>query len=258
MKTTTIVMSMVVLCWADALLQAGPTNSIYLRAERTTRVRNVRGQGVGASSSLALLEGTGQGAGARGLSGYNQDHVSAREASWITVAKPRPRDVRVHDLITIVVNEVSKSSTKAKTKTERKNSIDTALEDWLKFTSGNLGADQQGGGTPKVKLSHTRKLDAKGDIDRQDTLTARIRAEVMDVLPNGNLVLEATHTVVTDDERTTITLTGMCSGKDIGADKTVLSSSLARLDLRKEHSGMTRDATKRGLIFGFLDWLAPF
>lgn len=257
MKAHVIIISLLGLCWSGAMLYAGPTNSIYLRAERDSRAQSIRGHAFGAGSSPAFMEG-GDPALARGPSAYDGNRVSVREASWITVAKPRPRDVRVHDLVTIVVNEVSKSSTKAKTKTERKNSVDAALEDWLKFTNGKLGTDAQGTGDPKVKLSYTRKLDAKGDIDRQDMLTARIRAEVMDVLPNGNLVLEATHTVVTDDEKTTITLTGMCSGKDIGADKTVLSSALARLDIRKEHTGMTRDATKRGLVFGFLDWLAIF
>ena len=229
-------------------------NSLYRRAEVETQVRSQRGvglsqgsMGVGVPSNMPATLGSGRAV-----------HTSVNSASWITVDKPRPKDIRVHDLVTIVVHEVSKHSTKADTESERDYSIDAALKDWIRLTDGNLRPDRQLRGDPRVGLSFQKEFEGKGDIEREDLLTARIQAEVIDVLPNGNLILEATHQVRTDEEETVITLTGTCRSKDIGPDNTVLSTQLARLDVQKYHRGQARDATKPGVVGGLLDWLTPF
>ncbi|MBN2376819.1 MAG: flagellar basal body L-ring protein FlgH [Sedimentisphaerales bacterium] len=230
-----------------------PTNSIYNRAvseNRNQRLRSFAGDSSGNSNTM-------------GNSSVNVDKVdlpriSGKSASWIAVDKPRPKDVRVHDLVTIIVNEVSKHSSKEDTKSEREYSIDAALQDWLRYSSGSLRPDKQPNGDPKIGLSYEREFEGKGDNKRSDTLSARIQAEVIDVMPNGNLILEATHKVVTNEEETVITLTGTCRSKDVGVDNTIISTQLARLDVRKHHKGIVRDANKRGLLSGLIDWLAIF
>ena len=177
------------------------------------------------------------------------------QASWITVEEPRLKNFRIHDLVTIVVNEVSRHSTSAETETDRSYGIDAALEEWFRLTNGAVYAANAAHGEPSLALSFDREFDGSGDITRQDSLSARIRAEVVDVLPNGNLVLEATHSITTDDETTVITLTGICAGGDLGLDNTVLSSQLASLRVEKVHTGMARDATRRGIISGLLEFL---
>jgi flagellar L-ring protein precursor FlgH len=231
----------------------GTTNSLYRKAEQESKARAMRG---GMNNSVVTPAGTNNASQPKSVS--RGPGVSVENASWITVHKPKPKDIQVHDLVTIMVHEVSKHSTKADTKAEREYSLDAKLADWIRLTGGALRPDKQNRGDPTVSFSFEREFDGKGDIKRQDTVTARIQAEVIDVLPNGNLVLEATHTVVTDDESMTITLNGICRGKDIGVDNTILSNQLARLDLHKHHKGIARDATKRGLISGLIDWLAPF
>ena len=230
-----------------------PTNSIYNRAIKENsnqRLRNFGGDSSGNTNTV-------------GNSPVNVDKVessriSGKSASWIAVDKPRPKDVRVHDLVTIIVNEVSKHASKEDTKSERDYSIDAALKDWLRYSSGSIRPDKQPSGDPKIGLSYSREFEGKGDNKRSDTLSARIQAEVIDVMPNGNLILEATHKIVTNEEETVITLTGTCRGKDVGVDNTIISTQLARLDVRKHHKGIVRDANKRGLLSGLIDWLAIF
>jgi len=224
-------------------------NSIYSRAQKEVQANSVRGK----SSEQLPLSGGGNGQIASRRVG-----LSGRKASWIAVGKPRPKDVGMHDLVTIIVSEVSKNTTKASTKSDRDYSIEAALEDWLRLTGGNLRPDRQSRGDPKAKLSFKKEFDGKGDIKREDTVTARIQAEVIDVMPNGNLLLEATHSITTDEETTTITLAGICRSKDVTFNNTIVSSQLARLDLQKHHTGVARDATKPGLISGLLDFLCPF
>ena len=224
-------------------------NSIYSRAQTEAQANSIRGQ---SSSQLPLPSGHSSQAASP------KAGISARKASWIAVAKPRPKDVAMHDLVTIIVSEVSKNSTKATTKSDREYSIEAALEDWLRLSGGSLRPDRQSRGDPKVKLNFNKEFEGKGDIKREDTVTARIQAEVIDVMPNGNLVIESTHSVTTDEETTTITLSGICRSEDVSANNTILSSQLAHLDLQKHHTGVARDATKPGFISGLLDFLCPF
>lgn len=227
---------LIILAVAGNWSWAGQNNSLYqkgfsVRAQKMAR--NASGQGRGSSNSFM-------------------------KANWITVAEPTPKDIQVHDLLSIVIHEVSKHSTKADTKTERETNVDFSLLDWIRLNGGNLRPDKQLRGDPKIKGSFARDFEGKGDVTREDQLTARIQAEVIDVLPNGNLVLEASQSIMTDGETSTMTLTGLCRSKDVGVDNTIMSSQVYNLKIKKEHSGVARDATKRGLLTKVLDFLNPF
>lgn len=241
------------------LLMAGPSpagngNSLFVRAEEDKQNSALRQQGV-KSDADGRAQGASETASGR-LSSTRRTPIL--KASWITVAEPSPKDYQVHDLITIVVNEVSKNSTKADTKAEREYTVDSKLQDWISLSGLNLRPDKQSHGDPKVGFSYDREFESKGDIKREDSLTARIQAQVIDVMPNGTLLLEATKKVIIDEEETTIVLSGICRSKDVGIDNSILSSQLADLNLRKSHKGVARDATKRGLLSGLVDWLGIF
>jgi len=191
------------------------------------------------------------------LSG-RKEKITVLEASWITVNVPRQRDYRLHDLITIIVNEVSRSRTKSKSTLERENGIDAVLADWIGIKNFRLRPDAQRGGDPKIGASIEKEFEGIGEADREDMLTVRITAEVIDVMPNGNLVLEATKSVRTGEDKTLVTLTGMCRSSDVGADNTIVSSKIARMEISKTHEGASEDATRRGFLHKFFDKYALF
>ena len=257
----------------------GQSNSLYLRAEEELSARKVRGGMVNSHGSVTTSKfgspGAGQklnanlgrrsvaSGGAFGLEGRSRSNIarnitSVSEASWFAVEEPTPKDFREHDLITIIVHEVSKHSVKADAKAEREHTIDFKLKDWLRLSDGNLRPDRQLRGDPSIAGDFNREFEGKSDIKREDSLSARIQAEIIDVLPNGTLVLEATHSMTVDDETTLITLIGTCRSKDIGIDNTIISSKIARLEIKKTHTGMARDTTKRSLLARALDFLNPF
>jgi len=256
----TIYLGFIFLWYGASGIQAAPTNSLFLRTEQEVQLRKIRGlsniNGMQTASSTATpmkasLESFGP-------TYQTKIKTSISKASWIAVDKPTPKDIRVHDLVSIVVHESSKHTTKEDVKAEREYSIDAALKDWLRLSGANLRPDKQSRGDPKVGFNFEREFEGKGDVKRQDTLTARIQAEVIDVLPNGNLRLEATHVIVTNEEETNMTLTGICRSKDVGIDNKILSDNLAQLEIRKTHKGIARDANKRGLLSGLIDILAIF
>lgn len=235
---------------------AGQNNSLYQRYEEEQRIRDLNKVTQGSLSSNATLQKHANNTSS--MSSLTQGTTPILKASWITVEEPIPKDFRVHDLVTIIIHEVSKHSTKADTETEREFSINAKIDDWIRLTGGNLRPDKQLRGDPKIKASVSRDFEGTAEVSREDSLTARIQAEIIDVLPNGNLLLEATHTIITDEDTTKISLTGMCRSKDMGIDNTIISSRIANLKVKKEHTGVAHDATKRGFMAKLLDFLNPF
>ncbi len=235
-----------------SIAHADQNNSLYSRKEKEIQQNALRGKMEGISSK-------GQKSGQKDRKGQESNNSkSIHKASWTSVEESRPKGYHIHDLVTIQILESSKHTTKAKAKTERDTAVNFAIEDWVKLTDLKLRPDVQSHGDPTIAGSFTRDFDSKGDISRSDSLSAKIQAEVVDVLPNGSLVLEATHTVLTDDETTVITLTGKCRSKDIGVDNTIISSKIARCVVKKEHFGMVRGATKQGFFMQLMDFLNPF
>ena len=82
--------------------------------------------------------------------------------------------------------------------------------------------------------------------------------EVVDVKPNGTLVIQARKTIKADDEEQQFVLTGTCRVEDVVADNTVLSTQMYDLRVEKNTKGAVRGATKRSWLGEILDAISPF
>jgi flagellar L-ring protein precursor FlgH len=183
-----------------------------------------------------------------------------RDVSFTYVPVPEPKVIKKHDLVTIIVREESQFSSDANTETKRDSKIDAAIEDFITFKLKNW--EIQGGAVgptpPKIAGNFNREFKGEGKIDRTDSLTARITAEVLDVKPNGTLVLQARKRIKTDEEEQAFVLTGVCRAEDITADNSILSTQLYDTELSKSHKGFVRNASRKGWGGKLLDLVSPF
>jgi flagellar L-ring protein precursor FlgH len=180
------------------------------------------------------------------------------ETSLIAMPPPKPRKFKTHDLVTIIVLETKKFQTNAATRSERGFEFNSVLSNWFRFFNDNkLGAEPFPNGNPNIKYKLDAEIDNEGKLKRQDKLSYRIACEVIDVKPNGNLVLEATRRIYHDEEEITATLTGVCRSADVSPDNTVLSSKVANMDFTARHTGAMRDGTRRGWLTRLLDLVRP-
>ncbi len=186
--------------------------------------------------------------------------ATLKDVSFTFVPDPEPRVLKKHDLVTVIIREESAFKTKGTTDLKRQSDLDAKLDEYIQLSLSNLRLKNgvQGSSPLEVKAEASRKFKGEGNVDRSDSLTARIEAEVLDVKPNGTLVLQATKRIKTDDEEQQFILTGICRAIDVSADNSILSSSLHDFTLEKKHSGAVRDTTKRGLVGKFLDFVNPF
>ncbi|MDB5296043.1 MAG: flgH, partial [Phycisphaerales bacterium] len=182
------------------------------------------------------------------------------EVSFFAVPEPEPKTIRKHDLVTIVVREESGFSSQGTTDVKRDSALEGKIDEFVKLRLKNY--EVEGGGIgptpPSLKASGSRSFKGEGTVDRTDSLTARITGEVVDVKPNGTLVLQARKTIKTDDELQQFVLSGTCRVEDVIADNTILSTQMYDLRVEKSHKGAVRSATRKSWLGNIVDAISPF
>jgi flagellar L-ring protein precursor FlgH len=180
--------------------------------------------------------------------------------SFFAVPEPTPRTLKKHDLVTIVIREESSYKSEGSTDLKKEASLEAKLEEWIKLSLSNVAIQggAQGANPPSIKASGARDFKGEATVDRSDSLILRVTGEVIDVKPNGTLVLQARQRIKTDEEEQTFILSGICRVEDITPDNSILSTQMFDKELTKTHKGAVRDTTKRGWVPKLLDVINPF
>ena len=160
-------------------------------------------------------------------------------SGWLVDSTRDLRANRVDDVVTILVTESASAVASGATNTSRKSSAKNTITS----LAGTLAA-----GNPAANLadlSNAQQLQGTGLTSRNMTLTATLSARVIDVTPNGTLVVEGTKDVSVNSERQTITVRGLVRPADLSTANTVLSTRVADLQVRVNGKGVVGDAVKR-------------
>lgn len=180
-----------------------------------------------------------------------------RDFSWIYIDAPEPREIHVHDIITVLVDEKSQVVLDSRFDRQRNATLKAELKEFLRLDDeGNLAraaTDQ-----PSIDAKLQSRLNSIGRMRDSEGIQYRIAATVVDVLPNGNVVLEARKTIRTNWEVWEYSLTGMLRSQDVNQDNTALSENIANLNIVKRQSGKVYDSTKRPWGILLYDFLSPF
>ncbi len=169
-------------------------------------------------------------------------------------------DVRaqnIGDIVTINIVETSKASKQAKTKLSRDSEVGAGLASMLGYeTSLGLKDDFK----PKTALDLKYESDYKGSgsTDRKDNMTAQISARVIQILPNGNLVIRGSREVTVNYEKQFIILQGVIRPEDITPENSVLSSYIADAKIEYKGKGDITRQQRKGWGSRFLDVIWPF
>jgi len=146
---------------------------------------------------------------------------------------------RVHDVVMIVVSESLSASTDGQVKNSRASNANsglTALFGALK--SGNSMQNLLG-------QSSASGLTAQGQSTTDSSLTTTFGAEVVDVLPNGMLVVQATRQLTFSQQTQLIQLRGLVRPEDVSAQNQVQSTAMTDLELEVTGKGIVNDSTYR-------------
>ena len=184
-------------------------------------------------------------------------------ASFMAVGRPEPRAFAMHDLITIVIREDTRTDFKSSLETEKETKYEAKITEFPRLSLSDL-LDAQirpntfADGRVALDLEGGNEFKGEGDYSNAQSMTGRIQAEIIDIKPNGNIVVEARKSVRSDKEHYTLVATGTCRVDDITTDNTILSSQLADLYIDKQHEGYLRRSSNKGLLTEVLDFLFPW
>jgi flagellar L-ring protein FlgH len=166
------------------------------------------------------------------------------------------RDLRsrfVNDLVTILVADRASAVASGNTKSSRQSSAKAGI--------ASLGGATRAAGplSRLAELSSDTQLDGQAPTSRETVLSTTLSARVVDVLPNGYLVLEGSKELQLNSERQLVTIRGIARPADLTPGNVVSSDRLAQLEVRINGKGVIADAIRRPFIlYRILLGLLPF
>lgn len=93
--------------------------------------------------------------------------------------------------------------------------------------------------------SSQSSLDGKGSSTLSSNVSLNLAAQVLEVLPNGVLVVQAARDITVGNDRQTVILRGLVRPGDLAADNSIPSSSVANLEVEIKGKGAVADATRQ-------------
>jgi len=166
----------------------------------------------------------------------------------------------VGDILNVRVQESNVAKRDAKTETSRASAADANISSFLFGTATSGGGDplKHNGAFPAMKFANTTTHAGTGKVDNSDSITARFSVRVVDVLPNGNLIVEGTRQSSYAGETQTVILRGAVRRFDIEQDNTIYSYLLSDLNIRYLSNGVISKAKDKGWFMNFWDTISPF
>jgi flagellar L-ring protein precursor FlgH len=182
------------------------------------------------------------------------DGAIYRPASYRPLFEDR-RARRVGDTLTVVINEKISAAQKNATAVNRSGSVAFAVPTaTVPALNGNLG---RLAGT-ELEGSSAVKSDGKGESSASNAFTGTITVTVIEVLPNGNLLVAGTKEIGTNRELERLRFSGVVNPVSVLPGNQVSSTQVAdaRLDYRGE--GASGAAQVTGWLSQFFLSVLPF
>lgn len=170
----------------------------------------------------------------------------------------------IGDLVTIIIDESSSSSKSESLSTSKqatKGATDPIFPESLEGNKGdailyrilNDYATLKG-----LSIASGSSYDGSGNSSTSENLSAMITARVVDVLPNGNLVIKGERRLKMKQEEVHIVMTGMIRIRDISKVNTINSSYMSDAHIFYETAGDVTDGTQPGILWRIFQFINPF
>ncbi len=160
---------------------------------------------------------------------------------------------RIHDVVAVVVTESLAASTDGQVKNSRASNAKSGLTSLFGALKSANSLQNLIGATASSGLT------AQGQSTTNSSLATTFGAEVVDVLPNGMLVVQATRQLTFSEQTQLIKLRGLVRPEDVSNQNQVLSTAMTDLELEVTGRGIVNDSTYRqNPLVRFLEKLLVF
>jgi flagellar L-ring protein FlgH len=163
-------------------------------------------------------------------------------------------DVRassVGDILTVVVAENSSMANNMSLSTSRNSNIGFELKDLL---YAGVADGTYKGVSPKTDIDLSKNShEGSGSLSNTQTLSTYISVQVVDVLPNGNLVLEGMRKVSYSGETYYMITRGICRKYDVNSGNQINSSMIADASIEVVTEGTLTESQRKGWLAKLAD-----
>jgi flagellar L-ring protein precursor FlgH len=142
----------------------------------------------------------------------------------------------LNDTITIAVSVQTTATQSGTVDSERTFSSSSAI-------TGVMGRSPSAT-NPLLSGNSSSVLKGQGSTASNTLFQTNLTGQVIAVLPNGNLVVEAGRKIFMNNQHEDVIVRGMIRPGDIGPNNTVLSSSLSNLEIEMKGKGIISDGTR--------------
>ncbi|NCC49900.1 MAG: flagellar basal body L-ring protein FlgH [Spartobacteria bacterium] len=164
----------------------------------------------------------------------------------------------VGDIITVLIVEEATSSKDSAKETDKKFNVSGSVSVSTPQIDGSTRATWTNMTIPSWNLDTSRKFGGSGKMSNEDKLQGTISARVVEVLPNGNMLIEGKRRVVVQKESVQFILTGIVRPLDVTRDNFVKSTAIADAAIQYVSDGSIAKNQQKGIVPTLWDWINPF
>lgn len=186
--------------------------------------------------------------------GANAESLFSLNATQSSFIEPRPlyssvRARNVGDLVTIVIDEVPTLTDSGVYKTEKNSSILENLSNAINtiFKTNLKGALNGTSGTISVSGS----TNTQRSLGIQD----KVAVQVIQLLPNGNLLVQGKKSLVNANERVDLLVSGIIDPRWIDQQGEISSNQVANLQFAMSGSGTVSRGQNEGVLYRFMRYI---
>ena len=164
-------------------------------------------------------------------------YIGRQSDSWFG----KGRNFQVGDVITVLLNE-STQAARSQVGSISRNSTNDMLSPGLAVLGNKLGGLMKGTDFSKTDISNK----GTGTADQTASLTGSVAVSVVEVMPNGNLVLRGEKQLALTEGSEVIQVAGIIRPDDVAPNNTVQSRRLANAQISYRGTGDLANATRAG------------
>lgn len=161
----------------------------------------------------------------------------------------------VGDILTIIVIESTSATSKGNSKYGKKVDMSggVKIEGFLDYLVPNFFEPIEP--LKNLDISPEEKFDGSGETSSDNTFATQMTATIIEVLPNGNFMIEGTRSVKINEENQEMVLSGIVRPMDITPSNMIYSTQIADAQIYYKGKGPIGERQKPGLLTKIFNWV---
>jgi flagellar L-ring protein FlgH len=173
-----------------------------------------------------------------------------------------PRPQQVGDLLTIRLEEVSERQNQSTTQIQKQTEFDENTSSVLNTAVSDVLGRFGGGSWAKYVnlpslggISNSNNNRSQGNVVQKQMFTDVISCQVMQVLPNGNLMVQGRKTIAHAKEKTDFYVTGIVNPYFLNSENEISSQKVANMQVMVAGNGIITRSQNDGIISKIMSYV---